>query len=284
MRHYRLLTLVLVLIAASGATSLIGRSEQAPASTAPAGGPFDTLHFRPIGPASMSGRIADLAVYEANPAIFYVGTAHGGVWKTTNKGTTFEAQLQDQGLMSIGAVAVAQNNPDMVWVGTGESNNRQSTSWGDGVYKSTDGGKTYTNMGLRTSRFINRIVIDPRNNDVVFVAATGSLWGPGGERGVYKTIDAGRTWKQVLKVDDDTGANDLVMDAKNNQILYAIHLSAAPYAVLHERRRAGQRHLEIDRRRRNMDAAQGQWHPRRTPWPHRARRVSPAGQRSLFAD
>ena len=97
----------------------------------------------------MSGRIADLAVYEPNPSIFYVGTAHGGVWKTTNNGTTFEAQFQDQGLMSIGDVTVSQSNPDLVWVGTGESNNRQSTSWGDGVYKSTDGGKTYTNMGLR---------------------------------------------------------------------------------------------------------------------------------------
>jgi photosystem II stability/assembly factor-like uncharacterized protein len=182
---------------------------------------FDSLHFRSIGPASMSGRIADLAVYELDPAIYYVGTAHGGVWKTTNNGTTFEAQFQNQGLISVGAVAISQSNPDLVWVGTGESNNRQSTSWGDGVYKSTDGGKTYNVMGLRTSRHINRIVIDPKDNNVVFVAATGSLWGPGGDRGVYKTTDGGRSWKQVLKVDDDTGANDLVMDASNNQILYA---------------------------------------------------------------
>ena len=224
MRPYRLFVLVFVLAAAFGAQSLVGRSEQGPASApggASAGGPFDALHFRPIGPASMSGRISDLAVYEANPSIFYVGTAHGGVWKTTNAGTTFEAQFQDQGLMSIGDVAVSQSNPDLVWVGTGESNNRQSTSWGDGVYKSTDGGKTYTNVGLKTSRFINRIVIDPRNNDVVFVAATGSLWGPGGERGLYKTTDGGKTWKRALHVDDDTGANDLVMDPVNNQILYA---------------------------------------------------------------
>src|SRR5439155_25060320 len=120
-----------------------------------------------------------------------------------------------------GDVTVSQSNPDLLWVGTGESNNRQSTSWGDGVYKSTDGGKTYTRMGLPASRFINRILIDPRNNDIVFVAATGSLWGPGVERGVYKTADGGRSWKQVVKVDDDTGANDLVMDATNNQILYA---------------------------------------------------------------
>ena len=123
----------------------------------------------------MSGRISDLAVYEANPAIFYVGTAHGGVWKTTNSGTTFEAQFQDQGLISIGDVTVSQSNPDLVWVGAGESNNRQSTSWGDGVYKSTDGGKTYTHMGLRTSRHVNRILIDPRNNDVVLVSATGTV-------------------------------------------------------------------------------------------------------------
>ena len=143
------------------------------------------------------------------------------MWKTTNNGTTFEAQFQDQGLMSIGDVTISQSNPDLVWVGTGESNNRQSTSWGDGVYKSTDGGKTYTNMGLRTSKHINRIVIDPRNTDIVLVAATGSLWGPGGERGVFKTTDGGKTWKQVLKVDDDTGANDLVMDPANSQILYA---------------------------------------------------------------
>ncbi|HEY7288688.1 MAG TPA: hypothetical protein VH583_02540 [Vicinamibacterales bacterium] len=204
------------------AQTLIGRAGQAsPAARDAGGGPFDTLHFRPIGPASMSGRISDLAVYEADPSIFYVGTAHGGVWKTTNSGTTFEAQFQSEGLISIGDVTVSQSNPDLVWVGTGESNNRQSTSWGDGVYKSTDGGKTFTNMGLKTSLFINRILIDPRDNDTVFVAATGSLWGSGGERGVYKTTDGGKTWKRTLFVDEDTGANDLVMDPTNVKILYA---------------------------------------------------------------
>jgi photosystem II stability/assembly factor-like uncharacterized protein len=218
MRLSRFLTLVVALAAAFGAQALVGRTEQGDAA---ASGPFDSLHFRSIGPASMSGRISDIAVYEPNPAIFYVGTAHGGVWKTTNNGTTFEPQFQQQGLMSIGDIAVSQSNPDLVYVGTGESNNRQSTSWGDGVYKSTNGGKTYSSVGLRTSRAINRIVIDPRDNDVVFVAATGSLFGPGGERGVFKTTDGGKAWKQTLKVDDDTGANDLVMDPANNQILYA---------------------------------------------------------------
>jgi photosystem II stability/assembly factor-like uncharacterized protein len=220
MKQYRLSTLGLTIAALVGVQSLAGRSEQAPA-TINGGGPFDALHFRSIGPASMSGRIADVAVYEANPSIYYVATAHGGVWKTVNNGTTFQAQFQDQGLMSIGDVTISQSNPDLVWIGTGESNNRQSTSWGDGVYKSTDGGKTYVNMGLRTSRHVHRIAIDPRDNDVVLVAATGSLWGSGGERGVYKTSDGGKTWKHVLKVDDDTGANDIVIDHANTQIVYA---------------------------------------------------------------
>ena len=184
--HIRAFGVAVVIALALAGQALMGGTEQAATPTSSSAGPFDALHFRQIGPASMSGRISDLAVYEANPAIYYVGTAHGGVWKTTNSGTTFEAQFQDQGLMSIGDVAISQSNPDLVWVGTGESNNRQSTSWGDGVYKSTDGGKTYVNVGLRTSRHINRIVIDPRDNNVVFVAATGSLWGPGGERGVYQ--------------------------------------------------------------------------------------------------
>ena len=218
MKLFRLFAAAVAAALAFGGQPLIGR--QAALSSA-AAGPFDSLHWRQIGPASMSGRIADLAVYEANSNIWYVATAHGGVWKTVNNGTTFEAQFQDQGLMSVGAVAVSQSNPDLVYLGTGESNNRQSTSWGDGVYKSTDGGKTYTNIGLKSSRHINRIVVDPRDNDVVWVASTGPLFGPGGERGVFKTTDGGKTWKQTLKVDDDTGANDLVIDATNNKVLYA---------------------------------------------------------------
>src|SRR5512140_2684414 len=221
MKQHALMGFGVALALAFAGQSLIGQSGPAPAAASTVSGPFDSLHFRQIGPASMSGRISDLAVYEADPNIFYVGTAHGGIWKTTNNGTTFEAQFQGQGLMSIGDIAVSQSNPDLVYVGTGEANNRQSTSWGDGVYKSIDGGKTYTNVGLRTSRHINRVVIDPRDNAVVFVAAMGSLWGPGGERGVYKTTDGGKSWKQVLKVDDDTGANELAMDPVNNRILYA---------------------------------------------------------------
>ncbi len=183
--------------------------------------PFGGLHFRSIGPAQASGRIADIAAYEPNPAIFYVGSAHGGVWKTTNNGATFTPLFQHNGLMSVGDLAVSQKNPDLVWLGTGESNNRQSASWGSGIWKSTDGGTNWKLMGLPNSKHISRIVIDPDNNDIVLVAAAGSLWGPGGDRGIYKTTDGGNTWKAVLTVNENTGGNDLVMSHSDHRILYA---------------------------------------------------------------
>ncbi|MSO49173.1 MAG: hypothetical protein EXQ49_04625 [Acidobacteria bacterium] len=217
LRHLRFVGLSALVLGVAFSGSIGG---QLTAQSAPAD-PLDSLHFRSIGPATMSGRISDLAVYEKNPAIYYVATAHGGVWKTTSNGATYEAQFQNQGLMSIGDVTVSQANPDLVWMGTGESNNRQSTSWGNGVYKSTDGGQTWKLMGLPTSYHINRIVIHPTNDNVVFVAATGSLWGPGGDRGVYKTTDGGATWKLVLKGDEDTGANDLVIADANPNIMFA---------------------------------------------------------------
>ena len=183
---------------------------------------FAGLHFRSIGPASMSGRITDFAVYEPNPAIFYVASAHGGVWKTSSGGAMFEPQLQNNGEMSVGSVAVSQRDPNLVWAGKGEANNRQSGSWGDGIYKSTDGGRTWRNMGLANSRHIGRIVIDPSDNNTVLVAAGGSLWGPGGDRGVYKTTDGGATWKHVLKGDNEwTGATDITFAPTDRNILYA---------------------------------------------------------------
>ncbi|MDQ6612616.1 MAG: hypothetical protein M3Y64_09290, partial [Gemmatimonadota bacterium] len=197
------------------------RGQQPQTATIPVAQEFEKLHFRSIGPATMSGRIADVAVYEANPAIYYVAAAHGGVWKTTSNGALFTALFQDQGLMAIGDVTVSQTNPDVVWVGTGESNNRQSTSWGSGVYKSIDGGKTFLLMGLPQSKHINRIVINPTNNDIVMVAATGPLFGPGGERGIYRTSDGGKTWTRTLSGDEDTGANDLAMSASDPNIVFA---------------------------------------------------------------
>lgn len=214
---------VVSLLTVAGASSPLLAQMATPATqpTAVVAQEFEKLHFRSIGPATMSGRIADVAVYENNPAVYYVGTAHGGVWKTTSNGAMFTPLFQDQGLIAIGDVAVSQTNADIVWVGTGESNNRQSTSWGSGVYKSVDGGKTFAFMGLPNSKHINRIIIDPRNNDVVIVAATGPLFGSGGDRGLYKTTDGGKTWKQVLKVDDETGANDLAQSLSDPNILFA---------------------------------------------------------------
>ena len=213
--HFRSVLFGALAIVAAAAPPLSGQGG------APIAEEFEKLHFRSIGPAIMSGRISDFAVYEANPAIYYVGTAHGGVWKTTSNGAQFTPLLQDKGLLSIGAVAVQQNNPNVVWVGTGEANNRQTSSWGEGLYKSTDGGKTFAHVGLRESKHIGRIVIDPRNPDVVFVAAGGPLFGPGGERGVFKTTDGGKTWRNVLKGDQDTGANDLRMSYTEPEVMFA---------------------------------------------------------------
>lgn len=183
--------------------------------------PFDKLRFREIGPATPSGRIDDFAVLESNPSVFYVASATGGLWKTVNNGTTFETQFTNETTSSIGDVAIAPTDANLVWVGTGENNNRQSSSWGDGVYKSTDGGKTWKNMGLRQTMHIARVIVDPMDHDVVYVAALGSLWGAGGERGVYKTTDGGLTWNRVLVTDDNTGVTELVQDPSNNKTLYA---------------------------------------------------------------
>jgi len=207
-----------------GAQRPAATTPQEPAASKPPAapkGPFDQLAFREIGPASPSGRIDDFAVLERNPVIFYVAAATGGVWKTVNAGTTFEPVFDNEGSASVGDIAIAPDDPNLVWVGTGENNNRQSSSWGDGVYKSTDGGATWKTMGLPESRQIARIIVDPVDHDVVYVAALGNLWGSGGERGIYKTADGGLTWTRVLFVDDETGATELLMDPSNNKTLYA---------------------------------------------------------------
>jgi photosystem II stability/assembly factor-like uncharacterized protein len=179
------------------------------------------LQWRAVGPAIMGGRIDDFAVVENNPSIFYVGAATGGVWKTTNNGTTFEPVFDEAGSTSIGDVCIAPSDPNIVWVGTGEANNRQSSSWGDGVYRSLDGGKTWHNMGLKDSKHINRIVIDPRDPNIVYVAVLGHLWGPNKERGLYKTVDGGKSWTQSLFVNEDTGITDVAIDLQSPMTLYA---------------------------------------------------------------
>jgi photosystem II stability/assembly factor-like uncharacterized protein len=179
------------------------------------------FRWRSIGPASMGGRIDDIAAVESNTSVFYVGFATGGVWKTTNNGITFEPIFDTYASCSIGDIAICQQNPNLVWVGTGEANNRQSATIGDGIYKSTDAGKTFTNVGLKDTQSIARIVTDPKDEKVVYVAALGHLFGANSERGIYKTTDGGTTWSKSKFIDDDTGFTDLVMDAADNRILYA---------------------------------------------------------------
>ena len=179
------------------------------------------LEWRNIGPTIMGGRISDLAVVGSDPSTFYVGTATGGVWKTVNHGTTFEPVFDDQPTSSVGDVTVAPSNPNVVWVGSGEPQNRQSSPWGNGVYRSTDAGRSWRHMGLEETHHISRIHIHPRDPSVVYVAAVGRLWGANPERGVYRTTDGGESWELVLFVDENTGAIDLAMDPSDPETLFA---------------------------------------------------------------
>jgi photosystem II stability/assembly factor-like uncharacterized protein len=179
------------------------------------------LRFRTIGPAAMSGRVLDIAVNESDPYEFYVATAAAGIWKTNDNGVTWKSMFDNQRVHAIGALTVDQHTPRTVWAGTGEATNRQSSGWGDGVYKSTDAGATWTNMGLADSKHIARIAVHPGNSDIVFVAAMGSLWGAGGDRGIYRTDNGGRTWTMVLGRDGYTGGVDVTIDPSDPTIVYA---------------------------------------------------------------
>ena len=184
-------------------------------------GTYAGLKFRSIGPAFTSGRIADFAVNPNNPSEYYVAAAAGHVWKTTNSGTTFKPVFDHYGAYSIGCVTIDPNNTNVVWIGTGENNHQRAIGYGNGVYKSEDGGKSWKNMGLKNSRQIGGIVIDPRDSKVVFVAAEGSIWAPGGDRGLYKTTDGGKTWRRVLYISENTGVNNVVIDPVDPDVMYA---------------------------------------------------------------
>jgi len=186
-----------------------------------ASSPFDALHFRDIGPGVTGGRIQDLQIDPRNPAVLYVGAATGGIWKSSNNGVTWKPIFDGQPDNSFGALAIFAGDSKIVWAGTGEQNNRQSSSWGGGIYRSTDAGETWTSLGLHETRSIGRVVLHTTDPNVAYVAAVGNLWTANPERGVFKTANAGRTWTKSLYVDPFTGATDLVMDPRNPNVLYA---------------------------------------------------------------
>ena len=183
---------------------------------------FKGLEWRGIGPALMSGRIADIAFDPSDRSTWYIAVGSGGVWKTTNQGTTWKSVFDGQGSYSIGTVTVDPGDHNTVWVGTGENVSGRHVGFGDGVYKSLDGGNTWSNMGLKKSEHIGMIAVDPRNSDVVFVAAQGPLWSAGGERGLFKSGDGGSTWELVLSGGEYTGVSEVHMDPRNPDILYAV--------------------------------------------------------------
>src|SRR5262249_17143840 len=218
----------------SCAASILSAQETSSPSATPSASPtplplneplFKNLKARSIGPALMGGRVSDIAIDPHNPFIFYVALGHGGVFKSRDNGVTFEPIFDKQPMLSIGAIAVAPSDSDVLWVGTGEANDRNSSGWGDGVYRSTDGGEIWQNVGLKQSRAIARIVVDPKKPEVAYVAAMGNLWQEGGERGLFKTTDVGKSWKSILHAqsphDAQTGCGDVALDPTNSQIVYA---------------------------------------------------------------
>ncbi len=182
---------------------------------------FAGLELRSIGPAVTSGRVSDLVVDPTDAKRWFLAAASGGVWRTENAGTTWTPIFDDEGSFSIGCLALEPGNPNVLWVGTGENNSQRSVAYGDGVYLSLDGGKSFARMGLEKSEHIGRILVDPRDPKVVYVAAQGPLWSAGGDRGLYKTTDRGATWKRVLHVSDDTGVSEVVFDPRDPDVLYA---------------------------------------------------------------
>ncbi len=183
--------------------------------------PISAFKLRSVGPAVTSGRIVGLAVHPTDKSTYYVAVACGGVWKTTNNGTSWTPIFDGEGSYSIGYITLDPKNPNVVWVGTGENNSQRSVAYGDGVYKSVDAGRSWVNVGLKNSEHVGKILIDPRNSDVVYVAAQGPLWGPGGDRGLYKTTDGGKNWNKVLTLDENTGVTDVVLDPRNPDLLIA---------------------------------------------------------------
>jgi photosystem II stability/assembly factor-like uncharacterized protein len=216
MKRYLFIGLLVVLMAMLAPATESAKKESALTSDV-----FSGLKFRSIGPAYTSGRIADFAVNSNNPKQYFVAVASGHIWKTDNAGITWAPVFDSYGAYAIGCLAMDPTNANVVWAGTGENNHQRALGYGDGVYKTVDGGKTWKNIGLKNSRQIGMILINPKNPDTVYVAAEGSVWGPGGDRGLYKTTDGGLNWKKVLNISENTGSNCAVMDPRNPDVIIA---------------------------------------------------------------
>lgn len=216
---------------------------------------YSGLEFRSIGPALFSGRIADIAIHPNDDRIWYVAVGSGGVWKTTNDGVTFEPIFENQPSFSIGSVTIDPNNPNTVWVGTGENVGGRHVGYGDGIYKSTDGGKTWNNMGLKESQHISKIVVHPENSDIIWVAAQGPLWSSGGQRGLYKSTDGGESWTKKLGANEWTGVTDIEVDPRNPDRMYAatwqrqrivpIYMGGGPGSGIHKSTDGGETWTEL---------------------------------------
>jgi photosystem II stability/assembly factor-like uncharacterized protein len=215
------LSLLLVLLMVPALGSAAKKKENEEPKTKLNAETLSGLELRGIGPAINSGRVVDFAVTPGKRHRFFAATASGGLWKTENAGTTWEPVFDGEGSYSIGCVTIDPSNSNVIWVGTGENNSQRSVSFGDGVYKSMDGGQSWTNTGLTESEHIGRIVVHPDNSDVVFVAAQGPLWRSGGDRGLYKTTDGGATWERILHVSDDTGVSEVWLDPRDPDLMYA---------------------------------------------------------------
>jgi photosystem II stability/assembly factor-like uncharacterized protein len=223
---FRLIALLGLALAATVPGTIAQGPQAAPAAAPLINQSDDPLlkpfRWRSIGPAVMSGRVDDIEIVESNPSIIYLGYATGGLWKSVNNGTTWAPIFDTYPVSSIGDIGISQSNPDIIYVGTGEPNNRQSSSFGAGVYKSTDGGKKFEYAGLKETQSIGRVVVHPKDPNVVYVAAVGRLFGPNPERGLYKTTDGGKTWANMKFIDNDTGFIDVVMDPANPNTLFAV--------------------------------------------------------------
>ena len=220
MRRSILIVYIVFLVIVSQLSGLAAKRDRAENQALDAA-TFSGLKLRNLGPALTSGRVSDIAIHPLNYHTWYVAVGSGGVWKTRNGGTTWQPVFDNQASYSIGCVTIDPNNPEILYVGTGENVSGRHVGFGDGIYKSLNGGKTWENMGLKKSEHIARILVDPRDSNVIYAAAEGPLWSAGGERGVFKSKDSGLSWTACLKVSKDTGVTDIAFEPGNEDIIYA---------------------------------------------------------------